>query len=99
VNGFGFWGGKNETDACAYLTNVPADVWSSQPLLRAECSQLLQRRFQSFLISVSVVIYYWILSKALQFLFFRAALVNALRSELVSLSRVPTTDAKVSLKS
>ena len=49
----GGWEGKDGSDICAFLTTIPSDHWQSSG--STECFALIERKFNSHLISVCSV--------------------------------------------
>jgi hypothetical protein len=54
VAGFGFWEGHQQDVVCATLTNVHSTHWVEHG---DECSRLIYRRFEGYLIFMYVTIY------------------------------------------
>lgn len=54
MHGYGFWAGKEPTDICSELTNVPANHWHENS---EECDILLQNHFSAFETGINMIIY------------------------------------------
>ena len=54
----GGWQGKMEEDVCAELTTSPASFWIRHP---EECTAMIEKQFQSFLVVFQVFVYGYLL--------------------------------------
>jgi hypothetical protein len=86
--GWGGWEGISFEDICAQLTLVPASVWKDQI---TNCTELLERKFSTFLVSVFGAAYFFTLYKVISYIYFRyfvlAPLITELKKCLISDSR------------
>lgn len=62
--GYGFWAGREPSDACAELTNVGAEFWSQHP---DRCEDLLNKQFTAFLIAIETLAYLYLLYRSISF--------------------------------
>lgn len=59
---FGFWHGKTESQICAHLTSQSEVMWLNQV---EACSELIQKRFNSSIRSIEVLLYFFVLMRVL----------------------------------
>jgi hypothetical protein len=78
-SGVGGWGGTNAADICSQITQVPASHWINYSEV---CSELLERKFSSFLVLFFCSAYLWTLYKILNYLWFRYFVFGPLIAEL-----------------
>lgn len=77
--GWGGWEGFASEDICAHLTQVTSSVWKSQ---HDHCTDLLERKFQAFLVSVFGISYFFLAYKLLSYLWFRYFILAPILKEL-----------------
>jgi hypothetical protein len=53
--GVGFWEGRPTEDVCAAITGVDSRFWAMH---RDACVQLIDRKFQSFALTLTVLLYF-----------------------------------------
>lgn len=82
VFGYGGWEGIVFEDICAQLTHVPASVWRQEFY---NCEQLVERKFQTLLVTVSLLSYCLLLYKILSYLWFRFFIVGPILYEIQKL--------------
>lgn len=58
ILGLGFWGGVSNERICATVKNTSEDVWSLAP---KQCNQITEDLFESFLITVESILYFYLL--------------------------------------
>lgn len=75
--GWGGWEGISNEEICAQLTQVPAKVWENS----INCSQLIERKFQTFLISIGSLTYFLFIYKFLNYLYLRYFVLGPLLKE------------------
>lgn len=51
--GWGFWGGASLPDICAQLTNTRAQFWNSETATQAECADIVERHYWSYVVLAS----------------------------------------------
>lgn len=61
----GFWGGTDPSEICAQLTNTHAVFWTATEINQAECINIIQRHFSSWLIFGSTLSYFVVILFAL----------------------------------
>lgn len=54
---WGFWGGATFADICAQLTNTRAQFWEQSDSASAECQDIVQRHYWSYVVLASTVSY------------------------------------------
>ena len=83
VMGWGGWEGISYEDICAQLTLVPASTWydSLRKAPSGPCVELLERKFQTLLISVSFGFYALVVWKIISYIWFRYFVVGPLLKE------------------
>lgn len=64
----GFWSGKNHADICSVLTNTESAFWQKNS---SACDDLIHRRFQSFVLFVTIMAYFYSFYKIIHFVFTR----------------------------
>lgn len=57
VHGYGMWGGKPFEEICCILLSPPATVWS-EGKGREVCVKTIQQHFQSYIVTLGVLIYF-----------------------------------------
>lgn len=64
---WGFWGGSTFPDICAQLTNTRAQFWQQSAETSAECIDIVQKHYWSYVVLASSVSYavslVWILRR------------------------------------
>ena len=60
LNGFGFWGGKSDSEICSVLTNVDSKIWIDNS---EQCSELIQRHYESFSVSLYTLLSFFFIMK------------------------------------
>jgi hypothetical protein len=60
----GFWEGKSMTEICREITSHREIFWDSHPY---ECLELVERKFGSFLGTVEVVLYFYLMCMAARY--------------------------------
>lgn len=82
IYGWGGWGGINAADICSQLTQVPSSHWT---IYYQGCNELLERKFESFMVVVGFSVYLWALYKLISYLWFRYFIVAPLMAEIKSM--------------
>lgn len=72
----GGWAGTDYADICAQITGVSAKSWTSDSAHEKECHDLLEKKFDTFFVGLSVAAYAWALFTLLSNLIVRVLLVN-----------------------
>ena len=71
LGNFGFWGGKAREDICSQLTLMPAKTWTKGFDMEEECELLLQKKFNSFYISILFIFYVYFSYSLLSYMYVR----------------------------
>lgn len=58
----GFWGGLDFPTICAQLTTTNADMWSRDDATRAQCLDIIQRHFWSWMVLIGTMTYFTVLA-------------------------------------
>lgn len=66
LNNYGFWGGESPENICHDLTTVRSGHWIENDDI---CQELLNRRFQSFIVGINTFIYFYIIYRIINRLF------------------------------
>ena len=66
--GWGGWEGFAPEDICSHITQVTSSVWKIQ---KDNCTDLIERKFHSFLVTVFGVSYIFVLYKILSYCWLR----------------------------
>lgn len=61
LRGIGFWRNASDVDICATLTNVDAQFWRTH---RERCAQVIEEDFQSYLVVLETLLYFFIIYSA-----------------------------------
>ena len=85
LNGFGFWGGKENNEICSLLTNVNNELWKSN---QYECEILIQKHYKSFEICILFICTIIFVYKLLYFIFTYIFIVKPLISHYHSHQRI-----------
>ena len=72
----GGWAGTDHADICAQITGVSAKSWTSDSAHKKECQELLEKKFDTFFVGLSVAAYAWALFTFFSNLIVRVLLVN-----------------------
>ncbi len=54
---FGFWEGKGPAEICERLTTIESSFWGHGHITASECLNLIQRKYQAFLLVVYFLLY------------------------------------------
>jgi len=76
--GWGGWEGLPLEDICAQMTLVSASVWRYQ---LDHCEELVERKFQTFLVTVGAFAYGYVLVKLVSYIWFRYFVLAPLLAE------------------
>lgn len=79
----GFWGGARPEDICAQLSNIKGSFWASSDETQAECIDLIERHFSSWLVLGRTLGYYCVISMALYFCWRRCCLGHRPQQHIV----------------
>lgn len=77
--GAGFWAGQNRVDICAQLTQFTSDFWVRH---MSECTDLIEQRYRSFVVSVEITAYSVLLYKCISSYLTHATIIRPIISEL-----------------
>ena len=77
----GFWGGKQDSEICASLTNVQSSLWNMH---NDECIDLIHKHYNSFAIVVYIVALFYILSKLFSYICFYILCVRPLQKVFIT---------------
>ena len=88
TKGYPLWQGRPSADICSQLTNVEASFWA-QPQNIETCDSLIQKRFNSFFITVGILLYFGAIGTIVGCQFFRWFVLRPLGSEI---RRIMTKD-------
>ena len=91
--GWGGWEGILLEDICSQLTTVPASIWRDQ---LSNCQDLVERKFQTFLVTISILSYCFVLYKVVAYLWFRYFVVAPILAEIQRM--LPTQPCQHDLK-
>jgi len=75
--GWGGWEGISTEEICAQLTQVPAKVWENS----TNCIELIERKFQTFLISIGSLAYFILVYKIINYVYLRYFILGPLLKE------------------
>lgn len=75
--GLGFWQGLSQSEICARIKNTSEKTWDKLP---DECEQITEQLFQSFLITVETILWFYIL---VQILFLLPTVTSALAWRII----------------
>ncbi len=75
--GWGGWEGISFQEICAQLTQVPAKVWENS----TDCRELVERKFQTFLISLGAGTYIFLVFKLVNYIWLRYFILGPLLKE------------------
>ena len=81
LNGFGFWGGKENHEICSILTNIENRLWLKN---QDECDILIQKHYESFEICIFCIIIFIVFYKILYFTLTYLCIVRPLLNYSVS---------------
>lgn len=87
--GWGGWEGIPPEDICSQLTLVPAAVWRADAAHRQDCTDLLDRKFNTFLVAAGALAYATLLYKLVSYLWFRYFVLRPVIAELKAHWRPP----------
>jgi len=81
------WQGRPSQDVCSQLTTVEAAFWKDpeHPERIVTCEELIQRRFDSLALSLTICCYFGVLLSFVGCVMFRWCILRPLGSELVRL--------------
>jgi len=82
IMGWGGWGGMPPEDVCSQLTHVPAAVWRMDAAHMMDCEQLLERKFNTFVVAAGAAAYALLLWKLLAFFWFKYFVLRPIIAEL-----------------
>ena len=82
--GAGFWAGQQRADICAQLTQFNSDFWVRHT---SECTDLIDQRFRSFVVSAEVTAYSLLLYKCISSYLMHAAVIRPIVQELRAIRR------------
>jgi hypothetical protein len=85
--GLGGWEGMLPEDICAQLTHVSATMWRSKETMY-NCLTLLENKYQAFCISVHLFCYVLMITKFLQYVWFRYFILGPILAKVEVLSNV-----------
>ncbi|BBI30563.1 hypothetical protein QKT49_gp200 [Acanthamoeba castellanii medusavirus] len=78
IAGYGWWEGASDEDICSRLTGVNAEFWRAGPASSAMCSELIDRKFDAFVIGTLGVVAIGTLGLLVAASFCRCVLVDPL---------------------
>lgn len=81
ILGIGFWEKLPAKDICSRLTGVSATFWDKYDSLK-ECKDLVDRKFDTFIVGTFTISYIWFTYKLISYLLFRLFVIRPITNEL-----------------
>lgn len=80
INGWGFWSGKTMEEICTYMNPSTSQMhWMKNT---DDCIELVDKRFDSFMVSIYFGLYCFAIYKILQSIWFRFFMMQPLAREV-----------------
>ena len=84
LNGFGFWGGKEDSEICSILTNVDSQIWIQNP---NQCNILIQRQYDSFSVTLYTICFLCFIIKSFTFIYTYICIVRPITKAMETLGQ------------
>jgi hypothetical protein len=81
ILGVGFWEKLPKKDICSRLTGVSATFWDKLESFQ-ECTELVERKFDTFIVGAFTVAYIWFTYKLISYLLFRLLVIKPVTNEI-----------------
>jgi hypothetical protein len=81
ILGVGFWEKLPKKDICSRLTGVSATFWDKLDSFQ-ECTELVERKFDTFIVGAFTVAYIWFTYKLVSYLLFRLFVIKPVTNEI-----------------
>jgi hypothetical protein len=81
ILGIGFWEKLPKKDICSRLTGVSATFWDKLDSSQ-ECTELVERKFDTFIVGSFTIAYIWFTYKLVSYLLFRLFVIKPVTNEI-----------------